>query len=106
MTFQCEVYGGPFGATLWKGSAFNCTSQEIILTHGQFSHMNGAQGECNSGSIIAHSISVENGSYVSQLKVNVTSNLIDKSIECSYDDNGGNKALVGSLNITKGMSFD
>ena len=100
MTFQCEVDGGPFGATVWRGSAFACTSQEIILTHGEFSQMNGAQGECNSGSIMAHSISVENGSYVSQLNVTFSSDFIDKSVECIYDDNGGNKNTAGSLNIT------
>ena len=97
--YECTVMGSSFGNTLWAGSAFNCSLEEIILQHLQYPE--NAHGECNNGYIMGKSIRVDSGIYyTSQLDVTISSDLVGKSIECFYDDNNGMKQLVGANNIT------
>ena len=102
LTFECTVSGMMWGATVWRGSALDsnyCRIQEIVLLHDDYSTEDGIHESCGD-SIEAQTLRVENGSYTSQFNITVTSDLIGKSIECAYDDNGGNTTSVGFLNIT------
>ena len=93
------------GATIWKGSAFEClsTNNEILLLH---SFNSRAQGECNNGAIVGRVIRAENNTYTSQLTVTITSEMIGKSISCFHDsfEADTNEVVIGSslLTITTG----
>ena len=76
------------GATVWTGSALNCPSDEIVLTHRSFTRNNlhGKMRTCNNGSTVAQSLFVRNNLYISQLNITVTQNAVGKTITCIYDD--------------------
>lgn len=80
LIFNCTVVGG--SATVWSGSAFTCAGGEIILLHSDFP--SGTSGEC-SDAITAYSNGprVESECYTSQLRVNVSSEMNNKTITCS-----------------------
>ena len=107
LTFECAVMGKSYGLTVWTGSVFsNCLAvQEIVLFHSDIG-ANGASTlrKCSyihgNVSIVAQGLRVENGSYISQLNVTVTSDVIGKSIECLYDNQINTTTTVGSLNLT------
>ena len=83
------VIGSRFGATVWRGSAFNCTSSEISLLHSAYAESSvlRAYGECNNGSMIAQSLSIADSMwYTSQLNITLSADVIGKSVECHYDD--------------------
>ena len=83
LTYTCTVEGNR--STIWSGSAFDCAGNEIILHHSRFPG-EGVTGECNNGTIIAHSVRVEDNShYTSQLNVTISSGLHNKTIICSQD---------------------
>ena len=97
--------GTDAGFTVWRGSALNCASKDIILRHNRFSSVEGAMGECNEGSIVGHSLRLESGSfYISQLIVRVSPEVIGRGIECIHDDANVTFRLIGSttVNITSG----
>ena len=102
-TYECTVVGRSSGMTVWRGSAFDCIQEEIVLLHGQFTSENGihAYGVCNNGSIVGEGHRTENGCYSSQLIVNLTPDIIGKTIECAHDD-AGNVSVIGLLTITAG----
>ena len=105
VTYECTVMGTDAGFTVWRGSAFNCASNDIILRHMRFASVEGAMGECNKGSIVGHSVTVEAGSfYISQLNVRVSPEVIGENIECILDDTNVTFGLIGSatVNITTG----
>ena len=80
LTYSCTVTGG--GATIWSGTAFRCSSKrnEIILRHNRFD--SGTIGVCNGGVIIARSVRVDSDNFTSQLTVNVSSGLNNRTVEC------------------------
>ena len=86
LQFDCSVADGV--ATIWRGTAFNChgVSNSIILRHSRFNLSEPAAGECNDR-IVAHSIGVSD-TFISQLSVNVTEEMNNKTIECVRDANG------------------
>ena len=88
---------GGSGYTIWRGTAFDCRTNEIILRH---SHFNTAAGECNSGSIVGRGVKVVGKSYTSQLSITVNSDMIGKTIQCVYD-NWATEEVIGTLIITK-----
>ena len=97
--------GGPGGATVWRGTALNCTmsDHEIVLLHSRFELDTGTLRMCNNGAIVGRSLRVEsNSGYISQLNVTVSSDMIGESIECAHDN--GTTETIGSLtiNTTKG----
>ena len=92
VTFNCTVMGSAGGATVWRGSAFNCALNDITLFHSAYKSEHGAIGMCNNGAIMAQSLGVEDSYYTSQLNVNVSSNMIGKTIMC-----------VNVLNLTSEM---
>lgn len=94
--------GTHFGLTVWTGSAFDCARGEVVLLHQRFPE--NSRSECNAydGSITAQSLRVENNScFVSQLNVNVSHDMIGKTIKCILDDLY-NETLIGSLEIITG----
>ena len=93
----------PVGLTIWRGTAFNCLSGEIVLLHNQFTSDSdegvSTHDECNNGSIQGYSVRAENGCFISQLSVVMTSDLIGKSIECAHYDLY-NTTTIGEVHLT------
>lgn len=83
LTYVCYVPGGT--STVWRGSAFNCTEDAIILYHDWFRFGN-ATGVCNGHDVHGQGLYEENSTYVSILNVTMNSYLNKKSIECAYSD--------------------
>ena len=108
MTYECTVIGSPLGTTVWRGTAFDCTSGEISLLHRAYAETSvlRAYGECNNGLITAKSLSVADSMcYTSQLNITISNDVIGKSIECHYDDsNTTTLQLVGATNIITSKS--
>ena len=76
------------GATRWTGTLFNCrTPGGILLRHTKFENDNAA-GECNNGSLVAHSTGVvyTNNSrcFVSQLNISMNTFINNKTVTCSH----------------------
>lgn len=83
-TYKCTIVGG--FATVWQGSAFNCTGNEISLLHSRFMSNKKKIAECNDGAILGQSLGIENNCYTSQLNVTVSYDMLGKNIECVQDD--------------------
>ena len=99
MVLECCTVG--IGSTVFKGSAFNCSSTDnsIILLHSRFSDPGGAKGECNNGSIEGVSLHVLNNTFTSQLTVTISHGMNNKSLECEYD-NGTTTRTVGIIPLS------
>ena len=97
---------GGSGATVWKGIALSCNdgSDEITLLHSRFNHTNGITVKACGGAIIARSISVKDNLYTSHLLVNTSEDLLEKTIECAYD-NGLAEYTVFRSTIAKGTIY-
>ena len=106
LTYECTAIGSQLGTTVWRGTAFDCTSGEISLLHSAYAETSvlRAYGECNNGLITAKSLSVADLiCYTSQLNITISDKVIGKSIECYYDDsNTTTLQLVGAINIITG----
>ena len=99
LTYECTVMGGPGGATVWRGTALNCTmsDHEIVLLHSRFESDTGTLRMCSNGAIVGRSLRVENnGGYISQLNVTVSSDMIGESIECAHDHDGATDMIRSS----------
>ena len=97
MRFTCRVVG--IGATIWKGTAFNCpdSGNEITLLH-SFYASGAALGSCGDGVIRINGSgfqNVTNEQYFSQVHLNASSNVNGASIECAYYDTE-NTSIVGT----------
>ena len=103
-TYQCSVSGS--GATIWKGTAFDCslTNNEFAIFH-SINYTSERPKTCNNGAISGHALKVENGSYTSQLTVQISDELNGTTVVCAHDD-GTNSTEIGSaiLNITTGTA--
>ena len=116
LTYACTVMGEPGGVTVWRGSVFNCTSQEISLFHADYESTEGVYGQCGDtvGQSVRSDVNTTNSArtsiafshYTSQLTVPVNSGSVGSTIECYYDD-GATATLVGRerLNITIGIKM-
>ena len=97
LIYECTVCGE--GATVWTGSAFFCTGNEIILRHSEYGSIS---GECNDGAVAAQSIEVtdsQNGQcYSSQLDISLNSVKENKTVECLYVA-GVNETLVDTYTV-------
>ena len=100
LTYECTVMGGPGGATVWRGTVFNCplSDHEVVLLHSRFESDTGTFRTCNNGAIVGQSLRVEDNSrYISQLNVTVSSDMIGESIECAHDHGGTTESdVIGS----------
>ena len=97
ITYQCTIQGS--GATIWKGSAFECLTQNIQLRHSRFNASSDTRitGEC--GSLLAYEVASENNTFTSQLNVTITEEVVGQTVQCVYDD-GGTEVIIGSDNLT------
>ena len=99
ITYECTAVGA--GATVWTGSAFNCSNSDhnILLLHIFFSLAKGDYGSCNNGDIVGQSLSVEGNNYTSQLNVTVTSDTAGRTIECLHDAYDGLTATLIFISV-------
>ena len=99
--YQCRITGS--GATVWTGTAFDCSSNEIIILH--TSSNVGVEIACNDGAIVGELIRTENNTYVSQLTVSVSAEIVGTNISCSHDSRG--TRLIGSslLALSTGNNY-
>ena len=97
--FRCTVDGGV--ATVWQGSALeNCSDGSVILRHSQFDAGYTINETCGtSGQVIGQTLSAENGSYTSQLTINITQQIIGSRVICATDGEYGSSAQVS---VSKG----
>ena len=93
LTFNCTVVR--VAITVWSGTAFTCTDHEIILAHSEFPLQ--ALEVCGDA-ITANITSVENGCFISQLRVNVSTEMNNKTITCT----GSGKVGETSLTVISG----
>ena len=82
LTTECTIMGS--GATVWRGTAFQCVGNEILLRHSQFGESYNPTGFYNNGAIVARTLGVVNGSYTSQLNVTVSLELNNTTVECVH----------------------
>ena len=102
VTYECTTIGG--GSTVWKGSAFNDSCNEIILLHDRYNSPGAYYVSClnSNETIVARGLPVEvNETYTSQLSVTLTASQFGKSIECRHD-NGSSDTIVASIEISPG----
>ena len=92
---ECTVTGG--GATVWQGTIFDgCQNNKITLRHSGFTSGTIIQESCGArGLVVGRSVSVADGSFTSQLLVNISEDLFGRTIECA------NKSgqIIGSKQI-------
>ena len=90
------------GATIWKGTAFDC-SDEVILFH-SINFTSQRPHSCNGGAITAHALSAESNTYTSQLNIqfNDTENLMNTTVVCAHDSGTHTKEVGSAMlnNIT------
>lgn len=104
LTYECTVVGG--NTLVWRGSALSCpsTDNEIVLL---LSDRISLSKSCNNGTVTAKFIRIAD-TYISQLNVTWTRDLIGESIECMHEYDAIEDANVtvtfGSLNISNGGS--
>ena len=103
--YECTVSGN--GATVWKGSAFDCSlpNNEITIFH-TINYTSERPQTCNgNGAIIVHAIGAENNSYISQITIQVSAEFNGTTVVCAHD-NGTDTTEIASaiLNITTGTA--
>ena len=98
LIYECAVRGGSGGATVWRGSAFDCPLNEITLLHSRFTSLNGTFGVCNNEAIVGMSLRAKDSCYTSQLTVKLSTDMVGESISCVHDDTSTNTA-IGSTKI-------
>ena len=83
LVVECTVTGG--AATVWQGTVFDsCQNGEITLRHSQFNTGTVLNRSCRTmPPIVGRSVSVADGSYTSQLLVNISEDLFGRTIECA-----------------------
>ena len=101
--YECTVFGK--GATIWKGTAFDCslTNNELAIFH-TINFTSQRPLPCNNGAIVGRAIRAENGSYTSQIAIRVSDEVNGTTVVCAHD-NGTLSTEIGLaiLNITTGM---
>ena len=86
VTFECVVTGGTL--TVWSGTAFDCSANEISIRHSNFV---GVTRSCST--IIGRGVTSNGNQYTSHLDVIMSEEIIGRTITCSVDD--GNLNLIG-----------
>ena len=99
VTYECIVKSTLGGVTLWNGTAFNCsqTRNSIKLPHGFFNESSKSSTviSCNSGGLVGWIDTVKNNSYISQLNVSVSQEIIGTNIKCILDNGQGHEKIIG-----------
>ena len=80
---ECTITGG--AATVWQGTIFNdCQNDKITLHHSEFTSGIVIQELCGTRvPIVGRSGLVAGDSYTSQLLVNISEDLLGRTIECA-----------------------
>ena len=87
---------------------FQCSNGKRVIEL-RYSQSTNAQGGvsstriCNDGNIMGRLVRIENGGFISQLNVTVTSEIAGRTIDCAYDN--GTMHRIGSINLTTGNGF-
>ena len=104
LRLECTVVeGAEVTVTVWRGSAFECPTNEIHLE--LFHFKDGISGDCNNGRIIGRSINTTSDrdgiQYISQLIIHLDVNdtLEGRTVECLHD-NFTQEVLVGAYTIS------
>ena len=98
---ECTITGG--AATVWQGTIFDsCQNEKINLRHSLFNTSGiEIQEPCTMRQpVIGRSVSAADGSFTSQLIVNISENSIGKAIECA--NNSGQIFGSKQINIPSG----
>ena len=92
---ECTVTGDG-AATIWQGTIFDgCLNEKITLRHSGFISGLEMQESCGAREpVVVRSISIVNGSFTSQLLVNISEDLFG-TIECANDS----AQIIGSKQI-------
>lgn len=95
--YECLVTGGV--ATVWKGSAFDCTQEgnEITISHARFTQSVGLSCNGTTGAIVANAINSTGSCYTSQLIVYAKASLNGTAIVCVHY--AGSEIQVGSYTL-------
>ena len=90
LVYECTVADPQIQFTVWKGSAFDCSSNsnEISLRHGDFEDTGSENGICNGGAIFANITNHVGDHFTSQLIVNTSLDMNGREIQCIVDDAG------------------
>ena len=84
--YECAVKDNiGHGSTVWQGSAFTCSSGQVLLDHSDYSQPGGVNGTC--GDLFAESVAVNGSEYTSRLTVMITWELDGETINCILDRN-------------------
>jgi hypothetical protein len=99
LVFVCRINIG--GATIWKGSIFNCqgTTNKLILRHSTFNNGVTELRTCNDGNIVAYNSNVANNIYSSQLNVTTNQEMHDGTVECIHDRPNAISVTVGTYTL-------
>ena len=90
---------------MWKGTAFSCATNEIILRHNSF--MEGTEKDCNDGAIIGDSLGVEYNCFTSRLRVTVINDFNDTTIGCFMNtDSSADVVNSTSITVISGNQFN
>ena len=88
VTYECTLVSS--GATIWKGTAFDCPliNNEITIFHSINNYTSQRPKACNNGAIIGHAVNAENDSYniISRLTVHVSDELNGTTVICAHDN--------------------
>ena len=86
LVYTCDVKRTN-GSTVWKGSAFSqCQSNDIVFLHSRSYNETSSSISCNANNIVANVTFANESSVVSQVRINVTSDIIGKTVSCYLDD--------------------
>jgi hypothetical protein len=93
---ECTITGDG-AVTIWQGTIFNgCLNEKITLRHSGFVSGIEIQESCGArGPVVARSALAANGSFTSQLLVNISEDLLGRTIECANESG----QIVGSKQI-------
>ena len=85
LVVECTITDG--GATVWQGTIFDdCQNEKITLRHSQFTSGIAFRESCGTRQpIVGRSVSIADRSFISQLLVNISEDLIGKTIECANE---------------------
>ena len=85
--------------TIWRGSAFNCSSSgnEIFLRFRSDSLGRSDTRTCNDGMITGRVVDTDGDYYTSQLNVTLDHDVIGETIECNSIDGKQNPAVINRV---------
>jgi hypothetical protein len=113
LTFDCTVNGGHGVATVWKGSAFNCThsNNDITLLHSRSNSSVNENGMCDGGELKAYAelevLNSNRDKFLSQINITTTYSFTRSNftVACFYDD-GMDETVVSNWTVSISNGVD